>query len=157
MKRRCCRNIFLILHGLTLYIYTLYTVSNVVARERDREKLKYWKEVEVKERNSLRNNYMCVCVCEWVSRVGRSVTDQPWNPGLGSPLSGLIIRGSTRESLEKFLPANFPSPTRSIEIIKYDWMKLLPFFLKREPPRFRNWEEFRRGNLSIKSPFKTKL
>lgn len=156
MKRRCCRNIFLLLHGLTLYIYTLYTISNVVARERDREKLKYWKEVEVKERNSLRNNYMCVCVCGWVSRVGRSVTDQPWNPGLGSPLSGLIIRGSTRESLEKFLPANFPSPTRSTEIIKYD-AKLLPFFLKREPPRFRNWEEFRRGNLSIKSPFKTKL
>lgn len=67
MKRRCYRNIFLILHGLTLYIYTLYTVSNVVARERDREKLKYWKEVEVKERNSLRNNYMCVCVCVWMS------------------------------------------------------------------------------------------
>lgn len=152
-----------------IYTYILYTVSNVVARERDREKLKILERGGSKKRETLyggSNNYVCTCMCVcvhgWVTRVGRSVTDQPWNPGLGSPLSGLIIRGSTRESFEKFLPANFPSPPSPssklwdrpcTEIIKYD-AKLLPFFAK---SRATTFSEIETRAFFVKSPFKTIL
>lgn len=139
-----------------IYTYILYTVSNVVARERDREKLKILERGGSKKRETLyggSNNYVCTCMCVcvhgWVTRVGRSVTDQPWNPGLGSPLSGLIIRGSTRESFEKFLPANFPSPpTVRSTVHRNNKIRCETFAIFREKQSHHRFQKSRQGLFS---------
>lgn len=158
-RKRSCRNISFsrfCTASPCIYTYILYTVSNVVARERDREKLKILERGGSKKRETLyggSNNYVCTCVCVcvhgWVTRVGRSVTDQPWNPGLGSPLSGLIIRGSTRESFEKFLPANFPSPpTVRSTVHRNNKIRRETFAIFREKQSHHRFQKSRQGLFS---------
>lgn len=83
-RKRSCRNISFsrfCTASPCIYTYILYTVSNVVARERDREKLKILERGGSKKRETLyggSNNYVCtcVCVCAWMSYSCRTFRDR---------------------------------------------------------------------------------
>lgn len=151
-RKRSCRNISFsrfCTASPCIYTYILYTVSNVVARERDREKLKILERGGSKKRETLyggSNNYVCtcVCVCAWMSYSCRTFRDQInlETRGLVHPFPALSSAGQRGNRSRNFCQQTFHPPQLwdrpCTEIIKYD-AKLLPFFAKsRATTVFRN-------------------
>lgn len=167
-RKRSCRNISFsrfCTASPCIYTYILYTVSNVVARERDREKLKILERGGSKKRETLyggSNNYVCTCVCVCVCMDELLVSDVPWQinletRGLVHPFPALSSAGQRGNRSRNFCQQTFHPPQLwdrpCTEIIKYD-AKLLPFFAK---SRATTFSEIETRAFFVKSPFKTIL
>lgn len=101
-----------------IYTYILYTVSNVVARERDREKLKILERGGSKKRETLyggSNNYVCTCMCVCVCMDELLVSDVPWQinletRGLVHPFPALSSAGQRGNRSRNFCQQTFHPP-----------------------------------------------